>query len=86
MELTNRNCIRGCVWWVSKHTFVKPLTNKPHGVDAAVINGRISVLPGEVLSLRRGRKSAEAIVSPDTSCQRKAEVSPRDEGPNARWS
>ena len=49
MELTNRNHIRGPVGWVSKHTFVKPLTNKLCLVDVAVINGRISVLPGEVL-------------------------------------
>jgi hypothetical protein len=60
LELTNRNrtcddvCIgsfiRGRVEWVSKHTFVKPLTNKLYWVDVAAINGRISVLPGEILS------------------------------------
>ena len=52
MELTNRNDIRGQVEWVSKHTFVKPLTNKLYWVDVAVINGRISVLPGETLKVR----------------------------------
>ncbi len=52
MELTNRNDIRGRVEWVSKHTFVKPLTNKLYWVDVAAINGRISVLPGEALKVR----------------------------------
>jgi len=34
-ELTDRNCIRGTVSWVSKHIFAKPLANKRFGVDAA---------------------------------------------------
>ncbi len=84
MELTNRNGIRGQTERVSKHTFVKPLTNKLCLVDVAAINGRISVLPGEILPLRRGRKSAEVVVLPDTSCQRKAEVSLKEEGLNVQ--
>jgi hypothetical protein len=52
LVLTDRNCIRGQVWRVSKHTFAKPLTNKLYLVDAAGINGKISVIPGEVLSLK----------------------------------
>ncbi len=66
LVLTNRNCIRGQVRWVSKHTFVKPLTNKLYLVDAAAINGRISVLPGEILRVSL-RKSAAAIVGLETS-------------------
>ena len=54
-ELTNRNCIRGRESWVSKHLFVKPLTNKRFSVDAAGLEGRISVLPGEVSLLRVGK-------------------------------
>ena len=48
LELTNKNDIRGRVEWVSKHIFVKPLTNKRYLVDVAVINGRIGALPGEI--------------------------------------
>ncbi len=79
---------------MSKHTFVKPLTNKLYLVDAAAINGRISVLPGQILPLRRGRKSAIgpearlhrsiAIVAKETSCHRKTEVSPTGEGLNVQ--
>ena len=48
-ERTNRNGIRGRESWVSKHIFVKPLANKQFFVDAAGLEGRISVLPGEAL-------------------------------------
>ena len=82
------------MWWVSKHTFAKPLTNKLCLVDAAAINGRISVLPGEILLLKRGRKSATgpeamlhrsiAIVAGETSCHRQTEVSPTGEGLNVQ--
>jgi hypothetical protein len=46
--LTNRNGIGGQIWWVSKHTFAKLLTNKPYLVDAAGIGGRNMLLPGEI--------------------------------------
>jgi hypothetical protein len=52
LELTNMNDIRGQVEWVSKRTFVKPLTNKLYLVEVAAISGMISVLPGEILKIR----------------------------------
>jgi hypothetical protein len=49
--------------WVSKHTFVTPYEHKKTSyVDAAGIGGRKKLLPGEVLKLKRFKKSAEAIV------------------------
>jgi len=68
-ERTNRNCIRGRELWVSKHLFVKPLTNKQFCVDAAGLEGRISVLPGEVSLLRvnKGEVSSGHSSRPETS-------------------
>ena len=46
--LTDRNSIRGYGWWVSKHIFAKPLTNKLLEVDAAGIGRRNRRLPEEI--------------------------------------
>jgi hypothetical protein len=59
---TNSNCIRGIALWVSNHIFAKPMANKLSYVDAAVIDSRISDLPGEIPTKFVG-KSAEAIVA-----------------------
>jgi hypothetical protein len=47
--LTNRKYIRGRIERVSKHTIVKPETNKLHSVDIPGIGRRKMLLPGEVL-------------------------------------
>jgi hypothetical protein len=63
--LTNRNCIRGCLEWVSKHNIAKPATNKFRTVDAAGVGGRQIPLPGEVslATSSQTEKSAEAILA-----------------------
>jgi hypothetical protein len=40
--------VRGIALWVSNHIIVKPEANKLGYVDAAEIDSRISVLPGEI--------------------------------------
>ena len=86
-ERTNRNGIRGSEPWVSKHLFVKPLANKRFSVDAAGLEGRISVLPGEVSWCRvHQEKSAAAIVAVRKRAVSTTEASPGSEGPNAKSS
>ena len=62
---------------------MKPLTNKLYWVDVAAINGRISVLPGEILKVRFGEVS-RGHSNPGNEPMNEAEVSRKGEGLNVR--
>jgi len=83
-ELTNRNWIGGRESWVSKHIFVKLLTNKRLCVDAAGLGGRISVLPGEVSLSRVDKGEVSSGHSSRLETSHKHYASPGSEGPNVK--
>ena len=69
----NKNRIEGRHGTTSWHNTAKS-SGLPVEVNAAVVHGSITLLPGEICRERSGQKSAEAIVVEETSRGRDARI------------